>query len=82
MDDEFTCEARVRFRGEDLHLNRIIARFDLQEILPPRNPPMDPMDLSLVQQASERRRRFVDMIAAEFAHTLTEALFKRAGSGR
>jgi hypothetical protein len=78
MEREFEVQARCRFNGEDLWMEKIIARIDLEEVMPPRSAVLDPMDLVRVQQAAERRRRLVDMIAAEFAHTLTEALFKKA----
>lgn len=74
MFDELTCEARVRFRGKDLALNKIIARIDLEEILPSWNPPMTPADMADHVKRDERRHRFVDMLASEFAHALTEAL--------
>lgn len=75
MMDEFTCEARVRFRGKDLALNRIVARAELEDIMPPRHAIMDPLGMSQEMQSQERRRRLVDYIAGEFAHALTEALF-------
>ncbi len=80
MDREFECRAQVLYRGQELHLNKIIARFDLEEIMPPRDAISDPFDLHRVQETAERRRRFIDMLASEFAHSLTEALFKQARS--
>ena len=75
MFDEFVCEARVRFRGKDLALNKIIARVVLEDIMPVRGV-VDEFDMMRLSQGDERRRRFVDMISAEFAHALTEALFE------
>lgn len=72
--DEFVCEARVRFRGKDLALDRIVSRIDLEGMLPPRGL-TGPFDYPRVVKASERRKRFVDMLASEFAHALTEALY-------
>ena len=74
MYDDFTCEARVRFRGKDLALNKIVARVELDDMAPARGP-VDPFNYNFVQQAAERRQRFIDMISAEFAHALTEALY-------
>lgn len=76
MDQEFRCEARVTFMGEELHLNKILARFAVEDIMPPRGLVLDPFDLVRVQENAERRRRFIDMVAAEFGHALTEAIFK------
>lgn len=78
MIDEFICEARVRFRGQDLSLNKIVARVDLEEIAPLCGPIL-PSEVPDYHQRAERRRRLVDYIAGQFAHALTEALFKRAG---
>ena len=78
MNEEFTCQARVMWRGKELHLNKIVAQIDLDEIIPekfiPPNP--TPHDLYAINVRDERRRRFVDFISSEFAHALTEALFK------
>jgi len=79
MNEEFTCQARVMWRGKELHLNRIVAQIDLDEIIPPHMlMHEDPSIVSLheLSNRNERRRRFVDLISAEFAHALTEALFK------
>ncbi len=78
MNEEFTCQAKVIWRGKELHLNKILAQINLDEITPeefiPPNP--TPHDLYAINVRDERRRRFVDLISAEFAHALTEALFK------
>lgn len=74
--ERFICEARVTFRGKELALNKIVAQIALDEIAPSLKPPLDPFDLHRMDQTRERRLRFVDMIAAEFAHALTEALYK------
>lgn len=78
MHDEFTCRAIVTFQGRELHLNKIVSRIDLAEIAPPRGPILDPADIHHATEASERRRRFIDFLAAEFAHSLTEALFDQS----
>lgn len=78
MERGFEVQARCRFNGEDLHMNKMLVQFDLEDIMPFRSMALDPSDIVRSQQASERRRRLVDMIAAEFAHSLTEALFKKA----
>jgi len=79
MNEEFICQARVVWRGKELHLNRIVAQIDLDEIIPPhmlmREEP-SVVSLNELSDRNERRRRFVDLISAEFAHSLTEALFK------
>ena len=75
--DEFICEARVRFRGKDLALDKIISRVDLGEIIPERGP-IDSIHYMDHQQKLERRKRFIDMVTSEFAHALTEALFSEA----
>lgn len=72
--DEFVCEARVRFRGRDLALDKIISRINLDEIVPMQGP-ANPFDYNLYQQNAERRKRFIDMVASEFAHALTQALY-------
>lgn len=78
FEDEIRCEARVTFRGKELHLNRLIIQADIEDMLPPRYPIMDPFELSIRVEQTERRRRFVDCVAAEFAQALTEALYKAA----
>lgn len=76
MNDEFRCEARCSFGGKELNLNKIIAKIDIEEITPSRNPVFDPSDVWRNQERLERRKRLVDMIASEFAHALTDALYK------
>ena len=73
---EFRCEARVTFNGRQLALDRIIAHVDIEEIMPSRGPFLHPYDVVDANKRDERRRRFIDFIAAEFAHALTEALYK------
>ena len=76
MLSDFECDARVRYQGGVLALNKIISEIDIEDIMPSRNPISDPFEFNYLNQKSERRRRFVDMIAAEFAQALTEALYK------
>ncbi len=79
MNEEFMCQAKVMWRGKELHLDRIVAQIDLDEIIPPhmlmREEPTV-VSLNELSNRNERRRKFVDLISAEFAHALTEALFK------
>jgi len=78
MNEEFTCQARVMWRGKELHLNRIVAQIDLDGILPQKliSPTPMPKELYELNNNLERRRRFIDLLSAEFAHALIEALFK------
>jgi len=73
---EFICEARVRFNGKDLALNKIVSHIVLDDIVPTSSPLLYPTNAVDTMHRDERRQRFVDMISAEFAHALTEALFK------
>ena len=55
-----------------------ISMIDLDQIMPPRNLSMDPWEMHSMYESSERRSRVIDVISSEFAHALTEALFKKA----
>lgn len=77
MTDVFTCELRVSYRGKELALDKLISRIELADILPLRGP-IEPMMLGLYNERTERRNRFVDMLASNFAHALTEGLFDEA----
>lgn len=73
--EDFTLESRVRYAGQTLALNQIVSRINLEDIMP-IDGPVEPSYFMVAQETSERRRRFIDMIAAEVAHALTEALFE------
>lgn len=77
---EFKCTARVEFMGEILQIDKIITRIKLEDIMPQRDPALDPFDISRVNEATERRKRLVDYIASQIAYSLTEALFNAARS--
>jgi hypothetical protein len=75
MLDEFTCQAKVTFRGKVLALNRIVANIYLEDIMPSNIPLFDPSEYVSTLHRAERRKRFVDFVAAEFAQALTQAIF-------
>jgi hypothetical protein len=76
MLEEFTCEASVMWRGKKLAMNKIVSRISLDDIMPTNTPFLHPADAIDFMRRDERRKRFVDMIAAEFAHALTEAIYR------
>lgn len=57
-----------------LAVSRKINDFDLDEIARGPVPRFDPWDAMSHMQRMERRKRFVDMIAGDFAHALTSKL--------
>ena len=75
--ERFECQARVLFRGETLALNKIVADIEIDDLIPPKV--FDPTFIIDYSQRAERRQRFFDLISAEFAHALTEAIFKLGG---
>ena len=80
--DKFECQARVLFCGKELHFCKIVTQMSLETVAPYRHPFANPGDYIQAEQRAERRRRFVDMIAAEFAQALTEALYKTDEVGK
>lgn len=76
--DELRVYARVSFQGKDLCLDKIVMQVDLDGMRPMRGVAfVMPGDVIQYNERQERRKRLVDLIAAEFAHALTEALFKQ-----
>ncbi len=75
MMDDLTFEVRVRFRGRDLHLTKIVTQDDIDDMRPPRGP-VGPMDMSEVYRRGERRQRFIDMLAANLAQALANGMIE------
>lgn len=75
-DNDLVCNIRVEYRGKVLQMNRVSADFVIEDLIPPKGPEFDLDNLARLSHRSERRKRFVDMISGEFAHAITEALFK------
>lgn len=74
MFEEFTCEVRVRFRGKDLALNKIVSRVELEDMLPVKGP-VDPLNFGDIYKRQERRQRFIDMVSAQIATAMTDGLY-------
>jgi hypothetical protein len=72
-----TIDVQVTCGGENLFFCRIISGLDLADVMPMRPSP-DPMDMMRFQQALERRRHLINAIAEQFAHTIVEAIYKKA----
>ena len=60
-----------------LQINHEISDIPLEDIMPPRRPPMDSMDMGDFMQRQERRERVVHSIASNIAHAITEGLFDK-----
>ncbi len=80
MNEELVVHAKVEFRGRVLAMDKIVARLTLEDIAPGSFPSL-PWEQAEFIERGDRRRRLVDLIAAEFAHALTEALFSAANKG-
>ncbi len=75
MRQDIIFNVEVDIGGRRLALSELIVRADLDDIRPPTSSP-DPWTRGIEEDARERRRRFTDMLAGNFAHALTEALFE------
>lgn len=76
FDKLLKVRIEVEFEGECLHLDKVVSELTLEDIIPSKYPAMDPGDLFRRQETLERRRRFVDMLSGNIAHSITEGLFK------
>lgn len=68
--------SRSSIGDRELALNNVITRLDLYDIRPVEGP-IEMAYLHDAKQSRERRKRLVDLLASNFAHAITEALFER-----
>lgn len=73
MRQDIIFNVTVDIGGRRLELSELLVRADLDDIRPNLSP--DPWSVRIDDQSRERRKRFVDMLSANFAHALTDALF-------
>ena len=74
MTDQLECETRIRIRGKTLTINKIIAEVQLFDLMPPKI--LDPVLLIAYNEKTERRDKMIDLIAAQIAYSINEAIYK------
>ncbi|UYO50314.1 hypothetical protein KQX64_06990 [Rhodopseudomonas palustris] len=72
MKKQITCEVRTAIGGRVLAVSSCIVAVDLDAIRP---LPSDTMEHGADLHRAERRKRYIDNLAALMAYELTEALF-------